>query len=472
MQATWQKVPIIGAPYESVEEIELDTMNASVQDAYVNEMDHIIKRPDLEEWIDLGTNLPVDGLYWWDEQNVVIVVSNKRVWKIIAQDGTISEITGSTALLAGGIVSFATDGTVLIMANGASMVHTDLATLTTMADAQAPTAVTHIAYLDRYILAMGSTQINFSTVGDYSNWAALDYFQAEGQPDNNVAMMEGFREIIVLGHRSVEFFYNDGQTPFSRLAGSAQPFGCSAPYSLCQVGGTWIWLDQNRRLVSMTGRQVTPVSNPFERVIQRYQNVDDAVGYTISVDGYPLYILNFPTAKQTLVFNYLTQKWSKWGYWNTGTGAYERYRGQCYCYARKWNFHLVGDWQNGKIYKATRSGFTDNTNPIRTLIRTGHISHGTETNKRSHVLRLRMKRGLGNASVSNPQITMRRRVNNAAQWENERWASLGQVGQHELHVEFRRNGTYRTCQYEFSHSDNSDFVLVGAEELIEPLMGR
>jgi hypothetical protein len=469
MQATWQKVPIIGQPYENVEEVELDGMNATVQDGYVNEMDHIVKRPGLTEFVDLGTSLPVDGLYWWDEQNVVIAVSNKRVWKISVQDGTKTELTGSTALLAGGIVTFATDGTVLVMANGAQMVHTDGSTLTTMADAQAPTAVTHVAFLDRYILAMSSTQINFSAVGDYSNWTALDFFLAEGQPDNNIAMMEGFREIIVLGRRSVEFFYNDGQTPFSRLAGSSQPYGCSAPNSLCQVGSTWIWLDQNRRLVSMTGRQVTPVSNPYERVIQRYVNVDDAVGYTIGVDGYPLYILNFPTTRQTLVYNYQTQKWSKWGYWNTTTGTYERFRGQSYCYARKWNFHLIGDWQNGKIYKADRSTFTDNSNAIRTVVRTGHISHGTETNKRSAVIRLRVKRGLANSSESDPQLTMRRRVNNGAQFENERWASLGQAGQHELHLEWRRNGTYRTVQYEFVHSDNSDFVLVGAEELIETL---
>jgi hypothetical protein len=471
MQASWQKVPIIGSPYENVEEVELDQMNATVVDGYVNEMDHIIKRPGLTEWIDLGTNLPVDGLYWWDEKNVVIVVSNKRVWKITGLDGTISEITGSTALLAGGIVSFATDGTVLVMANGANMVHTNLTTLTTMADAQAPTAVTHVAFLDRYILAMGPTDINFSDVGDYSSWVALDFFTSEGQPDNNVAMMEGFRELIILGRRSVEFFVNDGQTPFSRLEGASQPHGCGAPYSLCQVGSTWIWLDQNRRLVSMTGRNVTPVSNPYERVIQRYANVDDAVAYTVSVDGYPLYILNFPTARQTLIFNYQTQKWSKWGYWNSGTGVHERFRGQCYCYARKWNFHLLGDWQNGKIYKADRTTFTDDDMNMRTVIRTGHISHGTEISKRSHILRLRVKRGAGNASVSDPQLTMRRRVNNAAQWENERWASLGQVGQHELHLEFRRNGIYRTVQYEFSHSDNSDFVLVGAEELVE-VLGR
>lgn len=465
----WTKVPIVGQPYENVEEVELDGLNATVVDGYVNELDHIVKRPGLTEWIDLGTSLPVDGLYWWDEQNCVIVVSNQRVWKITDALGAISELTGSTALLPGGRVSFATDGTILIMANGGRMVHTDLTALTTMADAQAPTAVTHVAFLDQYILAMGVLDINFSAVGDYSSWAAADYFTAEGSPDANLAMMEGFRELILLGRSSVEFFVNDGVTPFSRLSGASQPYGCSAPQSLCRVGSTWIWLDHERRVVVMQGRQVMPVSNPYERVIQRYTNVDDAVAYTISVDGYPLYVLNFPTAKQTLVYNYQTQKWSKWGYWNTTTGTYERFRGQSYCYARKWNIHLVGDWQNGKIYKMDRSTFTDNSNPIRTLVRTGHTSHGTETSKRSNTLRVRLKRGLGNANVADPQLMMRRRVNNTAQWENERWVSLGQAGQHELHAEWRRNGIYKTVQYEFVHSDNSDFVLVGAEEDVLPL---
>lgn len=469
MASSWEKVPLIGQPYENVEEIELDAMNATVVDGYVNEMDHIIKRPGLTSWIDLGTSLPVDGLYWWDEQSCVIAVSNHRVWKITDSAGTTTEITGSTALLAGGIVSFATDGTKLNMANGANMVHTDLATLTTMADAQAPTAVTHVASLDGYMLAMGMTDINFSDPLDMTSWLAADVFQAEGTPDNNVAMQEGFRELIILGQRSVEFWINDGQTPFSRLVGGSQPYGCIAPYSLQRVGGTWMWVAQDRRLVTMEGRNVVPASNPYERVIQRYTNVDDAVAYTMSVDGYPIYVLNFPTAGQTLVFNWQTKKWQKWGYWDTSSASYKRYRGQVYCYAKDWNLHLVGDWQNGKIYTADRSTFTDDGNPIRTLIRTGHISHGTETSKRSHCLRVRLKRGLGNSSVADPQVSVRRRVNNAAQWENERFASLGQVGQHELHVEWRRNGIYRTVQYEIVHADNSDFVLVGAEELVEPL---
>ena len=68
-------------------------------------------------------------------------------------------------------------------------------------------------------------------------------------------------------------------------------------------------------------------------------------------------------------------------------------------------------------------------------------------------------------------MTMRRRINNKAQWTNERWKSLGKVGDYQNYVEWRRNGIYKSVQYEFSHSDNSDFVLMSASENIE-VLGR
>lgn len=467
----WQPTPLFGQPYESVEEIELDATAATVVDGYVNELDHIVMRPGLTPFVNTGTGLSVDGLYWWDEQNCVLAVSNQRVWKITDRVGTMTELTGSVALRASSQVTFATDGTKCVMANGANMVHTDGLTLTTMADVDAPTAVSHVAYLDGYLLAnhTGTSIFSFSSPTDITAWNALDFAAADGEPDRVVALKTGFREVILLGRTSVEFWVDDGVTPFTRLDGSVQSFGCSAPYSLAKVGNTWMWLDHERRLVNMQGRAVQVVSSPYERVIQHYAAVDDAIGYTVSVEGYPLYVLNFPTAGQTLIYNYKTQKWSKWGYWRTDSGMYERFKGNSYCYARNWNLHLVGDWSTGIIYTMDRNTFTDNGNPIRTLVRTGHINYGMDVTKRSNQLRVKMKRGTGNSTVSDPQITMRRRVNNGAQWEAERWASLGQVGQHEQLVNWRRNGIYKTVQYEFVHSDDSDFILIGAQEDVEAL---
>jgi hypothetical protein len=351
------------------------------------------------------------------------------------------------------------------------MVHTDLSTLTTMADGDAPTDVSHVAALDGYLLAndVGSGKIMFSDLLNLTNWQALSFFTAESKPDDVVAIDEGFREIIALGRETVEFWINDGQTPFSRIPGSSQPFGTEAPYSLALVGSTWMWLDHQRRFVTMQGRQVVPVSSPYDRVIQRYQAVDDAVGFSTSIDGMPLYVLNFPTAKETLVYNYLSQEWNKFGYWVEAQGIYQRYRGLSYCYARSWNQHLVGDRENGIIYQASRQVFTDAGGPIRSLLRTGSMSHGAYFDKQSDIVRVHCKRGLGGSAVTEPQLMMRQRINHRPYWDNERWRSLGKVGESYPFIDWRRNGQYKTCQREFVHTDDSDLVLMGAQEYVTPL---
>jgi hypothetical protein len=89
--------------------------------------------------------------------------------------------------------------------------------------------------------------------------------------------------------------------------------------------------------------------------------------------------------------------------------------------------------------------------------------------KRSNTIRLHCKRGAGNASVTDPQVMLRRRVDNKASWTQERWKSLGQVGQHTPYIDWRRNGIYKDQQLEIVHSDNSDFTIMGAQEDVQIL---
>lgn len=472
--ADWRDIPLITQPYETVDDVQVSTFNSTIIDAVpmrVGEQIHLTKRPGLIEYIDLGTNAGIDGLYWFDRSRVMLAVSAGRVFKISDSLGTRTELIGSTALLSNSPVRFVSDATRVVMANGGQMVHTDLSTLTTMADPDAPTDVTHLATIDQYVLAndAGSGVVKFSDINDLTSWDPLAFFTAESRPDDIVAIDEGFREIIALGRETVEFWINDGQNPFSRIPGSAQPFGTEAPYSLTLIGSTWMWLDQYRRFATMQGRQVVNVSSPYDRLIQRYSAVDNAIGYAVSFEGMTLYVLTFPTAGETLVYNYSTGEWHKWGYWQSQSGVYQRFRGSAYAYARAWNQHLIGDHSNGKIYKMSRTYFTDNGNPIRSLLRTGHINHGAYWDKRSEIVRLHCKRNSANTTTPDPQISMRRRINNRPEWGQERWKSLGQTGQAYPYIDWRRNGIYKTCQYEFVHADDSDLVMMGAQEYITAL---
>ncbi len=464
---TWQPLPLTGDPYANVEEPELDGVSVSVVDAYVNELGHTVKRPGLEEWCDLGTGAKVDGLYWWDKQNVVLSVSSGRVFKHTDFTGTATELLGAT-LSSGTRVTFASGITSAVMANGGHMVHTDLGTLTQMADAEAPTAVSHVVAMDNYVLAntINSRAVNFSNNLSLTAWDAVDTFQKAGKSDDLIALHEGWSELFLAGKESIEVWYDDGVTPFVRRSNGLIDRGCGAAYTVTRVGNDWMWLDNKRRFVKLDQRAPTHISFPYHKLIQSFNAVDDAVSDNIEVAGFPLYVTSFPSVRKTLAYNYQKDGWAEWGFWNTASASYDGFRGNCYCYATLWNLHLVGDRANGKLYTMSREHFTDDGEPIRTLRRTGFISHGTSALKTSNEIVFRLKRGQGNSAVSDPVMLLRWRNHNGA-WSNTRPLSLGRVGDHALEARTHRLGEYRYRQYEIVHSDASDFVLVDAQEDVE-----
>lgn len=494
MPAQWIDVPLIGSVEESADESLLDQAAATIQDAVPRLIEgklRLQKRAGLVPIVDLGTNAPVDGLYnsrligGAGFLGIVIVFSAKQYWQLTNIPGYgfgVSAASGVIAEQQAGVpvkvAEVEASGSVaLYYANGGKIL--DL-TGTPIADADAPTAVTHLASLNTYLLAnkVGTNKVYFSEPATPTSWVAIDFFSAEGDPDNVLAIDTAYQELIVLGEQSVEWWFNDGVTPFSRIQGSAQPFGTSAPYTLVNVGGPWMWLDQFRRFVTQQGRAVLPMVTPYDRVVQRMDIVSDAYAHYTVIDGQPVYVVTFPSARQTLAYHVATQQWHRWGFWNATAGAYEQWRGKSYTYMTATNTPLVGDHSNGVIYRASGTAYddrlrlTDTTGaPIRTLLRTGHISHGTLATKRSHIMRVRCSRSAPTDTVQNPQLMMRRRVNNGAKWTNERWKSLGAGGNTGITLDWRRNGIYKTVQYEFIHSDASPLEVAGAQEYVE-VLGR
>ena len=468
MPAIWKELPVTGDSYRNVDESELDQISPLAQDGYIDELGYTQKRPGLSSLIELGTSAGIDGLYWWEQQGIALVVSAGRTWKITDLTGTKTEITGD--LLASGTpVTFAPNGTTMVMANGGRMVTSAAGGATTyIADGDAPTTVSHVAFLDGYTLAnqTGTQRFWWSDNLAPLSWNASSQAQAQGSPDNLTALHVGWREILLAGTDSLEVWYDDGVTPFVRLNGGFVQRGIGAIYSIQQVGTNWMWLDESRRFVKLDNRTPTIVSFPFNKQLHEMSVVSDAVSTMMEIDGLPLYVVSFPNAGRTFAYHYIKDAWQDWGNWNTTTGVYDSFRGRQYCFARPWNLHLVGDKSNGLVYSASRSYFTDNGNPIRTIRRTGFVSHGTMLHKFSKQLRIRLKRGAGNASVADPQMFVRWR-NDGGAWGNEHWLSMGQTGQYEYLAQLKNLGRYQFRQYEFGHADNSDFILVGAQELIE-----
>jgi hypothetical protein len=125
--------------------------------------------------------------------------------------------------------------------------------------------------------------------------------------------------------------------------------------------------------------------------------------------------------------------------------------------------HLIGDRKTSAIYQLAPTSFQDNGATIRSLIQTGHISHGTLFPKTSNELIMRIKRGAGGTAGNVPVFEVRWRNDNGA-WSNYHQVSLGKIGDMNIIGRLLRLGQYRTRQWEFIHSDDTDFVLSDLEE--------
>ena len=461
-------LPITGPAFRNTDEAELDSRNAYLMDVLVNELGDTIKRPCLEPWVDLGSTTGTDGLYWWDEQNVLMAVNNGQLFKVTTAAGEYVPMGGDTVPV-GNKVSFDSDGTQLLYTNGGQIVVTAAnGTPVYIADADAPTQVPYIMVHDQYAIAINrdTAQFQISEVGDITTWRAQDIFTAESKPDKLLAGLVSKDGIMLLGPRSGEFWINDGVSPFSRVRGLSLDRGIGSAYSLTKWGDEWFWIDEKRNPIRATLQGAKEINNPYLKEFQSLVSVEDALSDVMVVDGRPIWVMNFPLANRTFVYNIHQDDWSEWGFWDTDNAVYRRFVGNSYAYAKAWGFHIVGDFRNGKLYKLTRSTFTDDGDTIRSIRRTGFITHGTTNYKRSKKVRLRLKRSTANASVSNPVMMVRWREKNGP-WSNTRRVSLGAVGKHDIWVELNQLGRYRSRQYEFIHTDATDWILADGKEDVD-----
>jgi hypothetical protein len=451
---TFVKLPISSATYLNVNKESLTVEGAQLLDGYVTEKGASKRRHGSTQFVDLGTGFPVEGLFYWQDKDLMFAVSNKTLYKV-EENGTATSLAGDllTGLSKPTFVVvrnklFVTDGGKPIYTNG-----TDNAAFLT--DADAPTEASHVAVLDNYLLANSVTNgtVLFSDPLDPLVQSASDFFSPDAVSDTLQAIGATQREILLLGSESLEFYRNDGSTPFS-----------ANPNRLIGKGT----LAKNTKVENGV---LKVVSTPYDQEIREMTTVDDAFAYDMRVDGRGFYVLSFPTEDRTLVYDYFIDQWSEWGLWNSATGNYARYIGNSYSYAKKWNKHLIGSKDDGKILQLDKDTYQDNGTDIQWRKKTGHIDHGTSQRKNSKELLIRVRSGEGDSSDSaeNPEILVRWKNDNNNHWNNFRSIKLKKIGNTEFIARLHQLGQYRSRQWDFVFTDNVDLEIVSVEEDVEIL---
>ena len=508
------KTPILGQSYvaRSVNAADARMINLFPEVVTEGEETGFLQRaPGLKFLQTVGTG-PIRAL-WAHQTNGsdFYVVSGQEFYKLTSTSATpilLGTISGS------GPVSIADNGTQIFLAcNPNGYIYNEVTNVfAQITDPDFAGAVT-VVYLDGYFVfnEPNSQKIWVSQLLDGSSVDPLDFASAEGSPDGVVALISDHRELWVFGTDSVEVWYDSGATdfPLTRIQGAFNEIGCVAPFSVAKLDNGLFWLGTDARGQGIvyrangyTGIRVS--THAIEWQIQQYGNISDAVAYTYQQDGHAFYVISFPTGNATWVYDVATQAWhERAGFFN---GNFTRHRSNNQC-----NFGgtiIVGDYENGNIYKLDLDTYADNGQPQKWLRSWRALMPGQNNFKRTaqHTLQLNAETGVGLNGVdasdvvfeyllaennnflitendqnivleytttvgANPQAMLRWSDDGGHTWSNEHWASMGRIGQYGFRTFFRRLGMtvkLRDRVYEVSGTDPVKIAITNAELLISP----
>jgi hypothetical protein len=476
------KTPILGSSYVARSVNAADNRMVNLFPEVIpeggKEAAFLSRCPGLEFLQTIGTG-PIRGL-WAHQTNGTdfYVVSGVQVFKLSGLTATptlLGTVSGT------GPVSIADNGTQIFFAcNGPSYIYNEVTNVfQQITDPDFPGAVT-VGYLDGYFVfnEPDSQKVWVTSIFEGTQIDALDFASAEGSPDGLVGLIVDHREAWLFGTDSVEVWYDAGLAdfPLARIQGAFNEIGCVAAFSIAKLDNGLFWLGTDARgqgiVYRANGYTGTRVStHAVEYAIAQYGNLADAIAYTYQQEGHAFYVLTFPTGNATWVYDVATQAWHERAGWDNG--AFMRHRSNCQC-----NFGgniIVGDYENGNIYRFDLDVFADNGGIQKWLRSWRALPTGQNNLKRTahHSLQLDCQSGVGlvTGQGDNPQVMLRWSDDGGHTWSNEHWSPMGKIGQYFHRVFWRRLGMtlkLRDRVYEVSGTDPVKIAIVGAELILSP----
>ena len=325
----------------------------------------------------------------------------------------------------------------------------------------------------------------------------LDLVQKSGSADPVVAVRVLNRQVWILGALTSEVWYDTGASDFAfgAIPGVFLEHGITAKNSVAKIDNCLLWLSQDREgrgvVVKTNGYQAERISTyAIEAEIQKYSVISDAIGFCYQQQGHAFFILTFPTADKTWAFEIASGQWHELAYADLN-GKLHRHRASCCAFL--YGLNIVGDWQNGRLYKLDPENFTDNGQPIICIRTFPHlIDDGSRVTYRSFIADIQVgtfnqpstatgsdfnadfNSDFGPPVTSSastlPEVSLRWSDDRGVTYGNAMKQSMGNTGEYLTSIIWNRLGMARDRVFEVSWSAPVKTALLGA--FIEPMQHR
>ena len=322
-----------------------------------------------------------------------------------------------------------------------------------------------VRYIDSFLVSSTQNANIQSSDSNATTYTALATATMTGDADQLQIIDVVHKEIWSFGRRTTEVWSNVGgfPFPFAPIPGVFLQHGIAALRSLAKWGLNIFFLSQDNNgeaLVMMgTAYKADIISTPaISDAIGGYEIINDAIGFCYQQGSHIFYVLTFPSADKTWVYDLSTQLWHERA-WLDNNGQLHRHRANCVAYA--YGKTVCGDWQNGKIYNWDLHAYTDDGDPIMRLRSFPHIVSSLD--------RISYKQFMADIEVgtdadpsSDPVVNLRWSDNRGVSFGNGVQQSLGHTGEYQTIPSWNRLGFARDRVFELSWTAASATALNGA----------
>ena len=283
---------------------------------------------------------------------------------------------------------------------------------------------------------------------------ALDIAAKASYADNIKTLGVRQREVWLIGELSTEPWYLSGAAdfPFEAIASTFVPYGTVATYSLASIDVSLFWIAQDLKgqgiAVKSDGYNAKRIStHAIEQEWQSYDTLADAVSSSYQIDGHLFWVISFPTADKTWVYDLATDQWWQ-STWVDNNGL--EHRDRVAFYAHAYGKVIGQDWKTGLLYEITTDVYTDNGDAI--FFRRGFPHLASDMKRITHwSLTADIQCGTTTDPESNddpPLLNMRYSDDRGQTFSDPVTQSLGGIGEYYVSPQFQRLGQARDRVYE------------------------
>ena len=400
----------------------------------------LVARPGLKPFTTVGQG-PVRGIY--QKAGLfggdAIIVSGTQVFRVAA-NGTVVPLTGTVPGRNRVKIDLGRDengedvgriatGAGLFVISGSTVTEEDFPSATRLGCAD---ILEHRSF---WVAIVNGTDRVYYIVPGTSTWNALDFADAEYEPDKLVALDSVGDVMMFMGDTTVEGWAltGDSNNPIQPAGGVAYDMGCRARDSVSAIGNVLFWVDERCNVRMSNGGPPAVISDSALSEQIRLYPADKLRAWTFGLDGHLYYVLT--TSGATWVYDVSAETWARFE--SKGYGFWRAHLGTDVSGVVLATDALPG---SNKVWLVDPARATDETDEI-TCAFTGMLEAPEGRASISNVV-LACATGFSPRSGqgSAPVWAMRYSDDQAATWSPWQYASVGATGKHKAEVRWNRLG--------------------------------